>query len=304
MADFIANTLIQALTFGIAGLGAAVAFRVVRYPDLTADGSFMLGAAVFASMVSSTGNWVQALLLATLAGAIAGGLTSILNARFGVSRLLSGIITTMAAYSVAFRFLGGRPNAGLAIEHTMFAAPSGVSGTSFTLLVAALFASILGLGLWHLLRSQLGLLLRLTGTNPALVTDLGRSPAIYRVIGLSIGNGLIGLSAALVSAQQGFADINLGVGVVVTLIAALVLGEQIISLLPGGSRARIAPRTLGPFIGAAAYFALFLLALKASIEGWIPFSLEPTDLKIISAVLLVLVVAFRRNRWKEEVLPL
>lgn len=305
MLELASNTLIQALTFGVAGIGAAIAFRVIRYPDLTADGSFMLGSAAFSSVLTATGQWVFAVLASIIAGAGAGLVTATLNSKLGVSRLLSGILTSMIAYSVSFRLMLGRPNAGLDTNMTMFAAPGGGANEEFTLAVAALFALVVILVVWRLLHSELGLLLRTTGANSGLVADLGRSPATYRAIGLAIGNGLIALSAALVSAQQGFADINLGVGVIVTLIAALVLGEQTLGRIPGVARAHLATRVAGPMFGATIYFFLYLLILKASVEGWIPIAVEPTDLKLLSAALVVLVLALRRDRWdREELLPL
>lgn len=311
MLDILPNSLLQAFTFGVAAIGVAIAFRVIRYPDLTADGSFMLGSTVFASVTSLTGDWAWALALSLLAGASAGLFTSLLNTWFGVSRLLSGILTTMVAYSLAFRLLGGRSNVGLAPGAGVFAIPlefsmaSPISPNLFTLAVAGLFALGVMLVVRQLLKSELGLLLRATGANPGLVVDLGRSPAVYRAIGLAVANGLVGLAGALVSAQQGFVDINLGVGVVITLVAALVLGEELFRLFGAERRAKLALRSVAPVFGAAVYFLLYLLILKASIQGWLPVSVQPTDLKLLSAVLVVLVVALRRNRLsREELLPL
>jgi putative ABC transport system permease protein len=305
MLDILPNVLLQAMTFGIAAIGVAIAFRVIRYPDLTADGSFMLGSTVFASATSVTGDWIASLALSVFAGAAAGLVTALLNTWFGVSRLLSGILTTMIAYSVAFRLLGGRSNVGLAVDSTMFAPPQGWSASLFALAVAALFAVAVVVAVQQLLKSELGLLLRATGGNPGLVQDLGRSPAVYRAIGLAVANGFVGLAGALVSAQQGFVDINLGVGVVITLVAALVLGEELFNRFGAERRAGFAKRAIAPVVGAATYFLLYLLILRASIQGWIPISVEPTDLKLLSAILVVLVVALRRTpSGREEILPL
>jgi putative ABC transport system permease protein len=310
MLELFSNTLLQALTFGIAGVGIAVAFRVIRYPDLTADGSFMLGSTVFAFAMPVTGLWL-ALAMSMLAGASAGVVTSVLNSWFRVSRLLSGIITTMIGYSLAFRFLGGRSNVGFTQITTIFSPAPGhglisdLAVSISSLAAPALFAFAVALLIRQMLRSELGLLLRSTGSNPRLVIDLGRSPAVYQAIGLAVANGLIGLAAALISIQQGFVDINLGVGVVITLIAALVLGEEAFNLLGIGRRDRHLKRVVGPFVGATIYFLLYLLILRGSIRGWIPVSVQPTDLKLLTAVLVVAVVALRRTRTtREEILPL
>lgn len=311
MFDILPNTLLQAFTFGIAAIGLAIAFRVIRYPDLTADGSFMLGSTVLAFVLASGSNWAWAVGLAMFAGAAAGLTTALLNACFGVSRLLSGILTAMMAYSISFRLLGGRSNVGLPGELTLFGGapsfqlPLPFSGGTAILAVAAIFAAGVALASRQLLRSELGLLLRTVGANPGLLADLGRSPNMYRAIGLAIANGLVGLSGALVSTQQGFVDINLGVGVVVTLVAALVLGEEVLNLFGPEQRTRMSKRTVAPVLGTAIYFLAYLLILKASIQGWLPVLVEPTDLRLLSAVLVVLVVVFRRYRpGREEILPL
>lgn len=305
MLDLLSNALLQALTFGIAGVGIAFVFRVIRYPDLTADGSFMLGGAVFAASLANGLHWSIATLLAALSGGVAGFFTAALNSRLGVTRLLSGILTTMICYSVAFRLLNGRPSTGLSSTETMFAPVGGVDPGILYLLVAALFAASALLAMWQILRSELGLLLRATGANARLVADLGHSTRIYTALGLAVGNGLIAVSSTLVSSQQGFVDVNLGAGLVVTLIASLVLGEEVVHRLPNALRTRFMMRGVAPFIGAALYFFTYLLALRASLMGWIPVSIEPTDLKLLSAGLVILVVALRRRReGSEEVLPL
>jgi putative ABC transport system permease protein len=305
MPELIFNVLLQALTFGIAGVGVAIVFRVVRYPDLTADGSFMLGGAVFAASLANGLQWSVAMLLSLLAGGAAGALTAALNSKFGVGRLLSGILTTMICYSIAFHLLNGRPSAGLSANETMFASNPAIDAESLVLIVAAVFAGLVILAVWHLLRSELGLLLRATGANARLVADLGRSTAGLTAVGLAVGNGLVAMSAALVSGQQGFVDINLGTGIVVTLIASLVLGEEIVQSLPRGLRTLFLTRTIAPFLGAAIYFLAYLLIVRASLMGWLPISIEPTDLKLLSAALVILVVALRRQRdGSEDLLPL
>jgi putative ABC transport system permease protein len=299
------NVLLQALTFGIAAVGVAIAFRVIRYPDLTIDGSFMLGSSVFAATIAQSDNWVGPLVLSLVVGAAAGTLTSLLNVWFGVTRLLSGILTTMIAYSIAFRLLDGRSNIGISATNTMFAPPLGWSADQFAIIVAAIFALAAAVIVRHLLQSELGLVLRAVGGRPEVVQDHGRSPAIYQTIGLAAANALVGLSGALVSAQQGFTDINLGVGVVITLIAALVLGEELLGAIVPRHRAPFSKRTIAPFVGMAVYFLLYLLILRASIQGWIPIPIQPTDLKLLSALLVIAVVFLRRRTSdREEILPL
>lgn len=304
MPDLLINVLLQAFSFGIGAIGAMIAFRIVRYPDLTADGSFMLGSGSFAFALLEGWGWGGALLLATATGAAAGLFTAFLSARLGVTRLLSGILTTMIAYALAFRLLGGMPNVGLELHATMFGVATGGFAAGHMLAVSALFAGVIAIAVRQLLRSEVGLLLRATGGNPALVSELDRSPHAYRAMGLALANALVALSAALVSAQQGFVDLNLGVGVVITLIAALVLGEELLRRSGARGGRKVTGRVVAPVAGAGLYFLLYFVILRASIEGWLPLTLAPTDLKLLSASLVIAVIALRSRKDREEVFPL
>jgi putative tryptophan/tyrosine transport system permease protein len=311
MADLLTlgdNAALQALSFALAVLGLGLAFRVLRYPDLTADGSFVLGAAVFAATVVAFDNWALAFAAATSVGMAAGALTATLNATFGVNRLLSGILTSMIGYSLAFRFLGGAPIKGLLGEPTMFRGAQAWDQANFTLYnahlaqlgILALFVAAFAIALFVFLRSQFGLALRATGANAQLVRQLHRSPVVSQFVGLALANGLIAASAALVSAQQGFADVNLAVGIIITLVAALVLGEELLRLVARERMTTAWARVAAPILGAFVYFLLYVTIVRASIRGWIPFSIEPTDLKLISAVLVVIALGLRHARAREE----
>jgi len=304
MLDLIANALLQGATYGVAVLGLAFAFRILRYPDLTGDGSFMTGATIFAAAAVSGLWWPVALTMAMAAGAAAGMLTALLNAWFGVSRLLTGILVTMISYSLAFRYLNGQSNIGLIDTTTMFTSTTGIVSTYYMPIIAGIFALAAMALVRLLLGSELGLLLRATGGNALLVEELGRSPAVYRVIGLALANGLVALSGALVAGQQGFADVNMGAGTIITLVASLIIGEELVSLISRG-RVNLLQRVIAPFVGAIVYFALYIAVLRASINDLLPVRIEPTDLKMLSALIVILVVALRmRGGREEEVLPL
>ena len=310
------NALLQGLSYGIAGLGVAVAFRVLRYPDLTADGSFLLGGAVLAAVSSSGLHWSAGTLLAVAAGSGAGLVTAFMNVHGGVSRLLSGILTTMIVYSLAFHVLGGRSNVGLLEVSTIFAFAEGLDDAEpyrslflhpgSLVVLAILIAAVLAL-LETLLKSDFGLFLRAVGGNPALVESLGCStlPATY--LGLALANGLIALSGAVVASRQGFADVNMGTGIIITLIAGLVVGETATRRLMTAYSFRLGVGTLAPVLGLFVYFLLYLLILRASILGWVPFRIQPTDLRLLSALVLAAAIALRfrgTGATGEEVLPL
>jgi len=302
------NAALQCFVYAVGVLGITISFRIARYPDLTADGSFILGSTVFAIGTTAVHSWELPLVWAVAAGMLAGLTTSLLHSAIGVSRLLTGILTAMIAYSLSFRILG-TSNQGLR-DPTMFTAAQSWDQTVVPvfgihlgqLAVGAAFAIITIALVWYLLRSELGLFLRGSGANAKLIEELGRSAASYQAISLAAANGLVAMSGALVTAQQGFSDVNMGVGVLITFVAALVIGEEIVGRF---SRNDLVTRVIAPFVGVFLYFLLYLFLLRASIRGWIPVNIQPTDLKMLSALVVVAVIALRANRGRrEETLPL
>jgi len=289
------NVILQGLTYGVSVMGIGIALRVLRYPDLTADGSFLLGATVFVRLLVEGVPWELGLLAAMAAGGLAGIVTALLHTQFGVGRLLSGILTTMGCYSLAFRILGGRPNVGTGDSPTMFSVLTMASPAVDQVMVAFIAAALAWTGIMWLLQSETGLILRATGDNRVLLSDTGHNPARYEVAGLFAANGLIAASGALVCAEQGFADLGMGVGVIVMLIAALVLGEQVLPL-----RSLWARQCAAPLIGAGLYYLLYLGIVRASVRGWLPVQVKPTDLKIIAAATVVLSIVVRRLRGRGE----
>lgn len=308
------NALLQGLAYGVAVLGITIALRILRYPDLTADGSFLLGCVTYAASVHAGLSTAVAMSGACLAGAAAGTWTSFLNARLRVNRLLTGILTTMMSYSLAFRILGDKPNVGIPDDLSLFATARVFDNTETalglhihpaSLALSFLIAAVAGGFVLRLLQSEWGLTLRATGQNPHLVEELGHGPATYQYLGLALSNGLVAAAGAVVSARQGFVDISMGVGVIIALVAALVIGEGLVRVIRGGARPTLGDRLLAAFAGATVYFLLYVLVLRGSISGILPFAINPTDLKFISALVVIVAVTLRmRNTGREEAFPL
>ena len=327
------NALLQGLGYGVAVVGVAIAFRVLKYPDLTADGSFLMGASVFGAMLAAGCWWLPAMIAAVAAGAVAGCVTAGLHTTLGVNRLLSGILTAMMCYSIAFWVMSGRSNIQISDTPTMFsvalAAATGTeAGVDATpqakraardarrrqthlraVVVLAVIAGLVVAAVYFLLQSDLGIVLRATGENEPLVESLGRHPRRYQTLGLALANGLVGLSGCLIVARQGFTDVNMGFGVIITLVAALVIGEEIVRLARLDPAQSLLGRAASGVLGAFVYFLLYLLIVRASILGWLPVRIQPTDLKLMSALIVVLFVVLR-NRSRSstpesaEVLPI
>lgn len=295
MLDLLLNAALQASAFGIGAVGVAISFRVVRYPDLTADGSFMLGSAMFASLLGFGTHWLLAAVGACLGGVAAGMLTALISEWIKVTRLLSGILSAMICYSLSFRLLDGSPNRSLSTDTSVWAGASTESAMlAFVPIVAV------ALIVRELLRSELGLLLRTTGSNSDLVSGLGRSPRRYTLIGLGIANGLIALAAVAASSQQGFVDVNLGIGVVITLLSGVLLGEAAFKLVPRAMQSNVGLRIIAPVVGSMLYFFMYLLVLRASLRDWIPIAIEPADLKLLSAIVLIALVGSRRRKARDD----
>lgn len=310
------NALLQGLGYGIAVVGIAIAFRSLKYPDLTADGSFLIGAAIFGAVTTSGGGWLIASMTATAGGGVAGAMTALMHSKAGVNRLLSGILTAMMCYSIAFWVLSGRSNVNLANFDTMFSwaesadaqAPWAASNLHFaTVVMSAGIAIVIVAAVYLLLKSEFGVVLRATGENEALVEGLGRRPQRYQLAGLVLANGLIAFAGSLIAARQGFADVNMGFGVIITLVAALVIGEEIARAVNLAPERSLAGRTFSGVLGACVYFFLYLAILRASILGWFPVRIQPTDLKLMSALIVLVFVVIRSQTSKfdsvEEVLP-
>ena len=300
----ILNVILQGFTYGIAVIGISIALRVLRYPDLTADGSFLLGAVVFANLLQRGYSWELGMLAAIVVGGLAGVVTALLHLWFGVGRLLSGILTTMACYSIGFRVVRGQATMDVDPKRTMFAGLNLFSEASAQVVVAIITVMVISASVLWLLRSELGLVLRATGDNRPMVRDQGHHPARYEVAGLFIANSLVAVSGVLLSAEQHFVEIGMGVGIIVPLIAALILGEQVVRL-----RALWAQQCGAPVIGASLYFLLYISILRAAVRGWLPVQVQSTDLKMIAAATVALAILVRRLRNKSDrsygdVLPL
>ena len=266
------------LIFGLVALGVFISFRLLRFPDLTVDGSFPLGGAVCAVLISNGMDPFLATLIATLAGALAGMVTAVLNVHLKIMDLLASILMMIALYSINLRIMG-RPNIPLIMEPTMFSIlqPEWLSdyvARPLILLVIVIFAKLL---LDAYFATRQGLAIRATGSNPRMSRAQGVNTGAMVILGMAISNALVGLAGALFVQTQGGADISMGIGTIVIGLAAVIIGE---SILPAR---RIFYLTLAVVIGAVIYRFFIALALNSDFIG-----LQAQDLNLITAVLVVI----------------
>ena len=273
----------QGLAYAGLALGTYLTLRVLNFPDLTVDGSFALGGGTAAVLITKGVPVPVALLVAFGFGALAGLVTGLIHTRLGVNDLFAGILTTTGLYSITLRLMG-RSN--IPLTDT----PRGIDqlpdlsagfddewGLALTLVVLGL---VLLLAL--LLSTDFGLALRALGNNPTMARANGINQRRGLNIGIAAANGLVGLSGALVALFQGFADVTMGIGSLILGLGMVIIGESIL-------RPRNVPVALiAAVAGAVVFRGLIAVALA--------LGLEPVDLKLVTAVLLLVALAAGRLR--------
>ena len=276
------------LLYAIMALGVYLTFRVLEFADLTVDGSFTTGAAVAAvSIVNGVNPWV-ATISAFFAGMVAGSVTGLLNTKGHIDGLLAGILTQIGLYSINLRIMG-TANISLLRETTLF---TDISNQGFlatwvgpaVLLPAALVFLI---ALVWFLHTNLGLAMRATGDNAEMIRSFGTSTDAQKILGLALSNGMVAVSGALIAQFQGFAEIGMGIGLIVAGLASVIIGQAIFG------RLTILRAASAVVIGAVLYRIVIQLALMAG--------LNPNDMKLISALLVILALLLPQITWFKKV---
>ena len=291
--------LVGAATVGfilaLLGLGVFLSYRVYVTLDLTADGSFLVGAAVAAALLLRGVPPLSATLLAALAGAASGAITGLLHTEFLISTLLAGVLTSTALYSISL-FAMGSGNVSLATAQSLVTQVEqlgqqllGLDPSSSLLITAAVLVTGLALGLAAFLRTDLGLAMRAAGSSPTMAKSLAIDVDRMTVFGLALSNGLIGFSGALYAQYQGFADIQMGIGALVTGLANLMLGEALLG------RRSVGRWITGAVMGALMFRFLVALAIRAG--------LNPNALKLVTAGLVLTVLVLPRVMSRARRLP-
>jgi len=287
----------QGLLFGILALGVYLTFRVLNVPDLTVDGSFALGGAIAAKFIIDGTNPFLATLLAFVVGGLAGAFTGILHTKGKVNALLAGILTMIALYSVNLRIMG-KANLPLLREDTLFTFVQNLSIPNLTVggvtlitgvaLVFLIGVMVLKLIIDWFLHTDLGLDLRATGDNPKMIRSFGVNTDTTTIVGLALSNGLVAVSGAWVAQYQGFADVGMGIGMIVIGLASVIVGEV---LFGSSSIFRV---TLAVILGSIVYRLVIAMALQAG--------LNPSDMKLITALIVIIaltVPTIAKGIWKK-----
>lgn len=278
--SFYITAIALALALGALGWGIYLSLKVFNIPDITTDGSYTFGAAISAVHLSSGGSWLPAIFLALLGGFLAGLLTGIIHTRLKVNALLSGILVMTAAYSVNLGLMG-KSNIPLIQTRDMFSELAFLHNPfSNSLLILLLLLCIIGGLLAFLLKSDLGLAMRATGNAPEMASSLGIPVKTMKIFGLALANGLTALSGSIMAQYQGFADINMGIGIVIFGLGAVMIGESIIRILGANS---IYWKLLGVLAGCMLFRTVIAFTLASGID--------PNWLKAITAGIVLVFVA-------------
>ncbi len=304
--------LIGAFTIGLIlsllALGVFISFRIFDFPDITADGSITLGAAVTAVLILAGVHPLAALAAAFAAGLAAGATTGVLHTRFKINGLLSGILVMTALYSVNLRIMG-KSNVPLLSERTLVTTAESaalwalrtstvqvlgweVSARDAAVLALAFaVAVVVSVALYLFFRTNIGTAMQAAGDNPQMIRALGVNVDNMIVLGLALSNGLIAFSGGLLAQYQGFADVQMGIGMVVWGLASIIIGEALVGV-----------RALGFLItGAVMGSVLFRLIVALALRG----GLDPNDLKLVTAgfVFLALVLPSFLRRMQRRPSP-
>ncbi len=275
--------LIEGLLFSIAVLGLSITIRIIDFPDLTFDGSFVLGAAISSVLIINNVPQPFPIIIAVLGGCLAGIITSILYNFLNISKLLSGIITMTILYSINLIIMKGA-NISLLSKTNIFPF---FSNPYFVISISFIVPIILVLLVSLFLYGEYGLSMRSIGINPSLSSNLGINVKLYTMIGLIIGNSMVALSGSLVSQYHRYSDISDGVGSIMMALSALIIGESIIR------SKNIILFTLTPIVGSIIFYLIIIFALR--------LGLPPTALKLITGLIIILMLIIRNTKEREKI---
>lgn len=271
----------QGIIWGIMTLGVYITFKVLDFPDLTVDGSFALGGAVSAILISNGMNPFITLIFSFLAGSLAGLATGILNTKLQIPGILAGILTMIALYSINIRVMGGRPNIpllGMATSLTIIQNILSLSKVVSDLLVGFVFSVFIVLIMYWFFGTEMGCAIRATGNNEKMIRALGVDTNVMKTIGLMISNALVSLSGALVTQSQGYADVGMGTGTIVIGLASVIIGEVIF-----GNRFNFLYKLSSIVMGSIIYRIIIAIVLQLGLKA--------TDLKLLTAIIVAIALS-------------
>lgn len=283
--NIIVSTIGQGLIWSLLAIGIFITFRILGFPDMTVEGSFPLGAVISAIALHNGYSIGFAILLAFIGGTIAGLATAVLYTKLKIPILLAGILVMTALYSVNLRILG-KANLSLLNQKTIFQLVNNLPAEFSSIVVGIIFITVVLILLGVFFNTELGQALIATGDNETMAKSLGISTDNMKILGLMLANGLVALTGSLVTQQSGYADISMGIGVIVIGLAAIIIGEVIFGELS------LTNRIVSIVVGSIIYRLILLVVLQLGFN--------PDDLKLLSAIILAICLSMPTFRDKTK----
>ena len=295
MTNLIISTIAQGLLWALLALGVFITFRILDVADLTVEGSFPMGAAISAVLITMGVNPWLTVVIAGIGGMVAGAVTGWIHTKLKIPALLAGILTMIALYSVNLHIMG-KANISLLRMDTVYSAihSMGVSNAVALTIIGVVVTVVVGLFLFWFFGTELGTSIRATGVNPQMIRAQGVNTDTMIVLGLLLSNGFVAVSGALIAQSQGFADIGMGVGTIVIGLASVIIGEVLFA------SSSIVRKLFGN--------SSFVLSLVAVVFGSIIYriviatvlylGMPPNDLKLFTAILVALALSLPKWQGK------
>lgn len=275
----------QGILWGLMAIGVYITFRVLDIADLTVDGSLGTGGAVLVMCATSGMNIYLSMVMAFLAGCLAGLATGIFHTVFGIPAILSGILTQLALYSINLRILDNKANQTISVmNYDLVVSLRNITQSIIVGLVIVLVFIAL---LYWFFGTELGHSIRATGCNQSMARANGINTNVNKIIGLVLSNGIVALAGALISQYQGFADVNMGRGAIVIGLAAVIIGEVVL----GKIFKNFALKLLACVFGGVVYYIVITFVLRLGLNA--------NDLKLFSAIVVALFLGV--PYWKSKI---
>ncbi len=275
MNSLITISLEQGLIFAVLAIGVFITYKILDFPDMSVEGTFPLGAFIFAKFITNGFNPITSTIFAFIFGSLAGIITYFLHIKMKMASLLAGILTMTILYSVNLRINSKRINSKANIPLYNNSSIFDYGNKIVVLVIIVLIIKIL---MDLFLKTEIGYLLIATGDNETLVKSLGVSCDKFKLLGLVLSNGIVAISGALMAQSQGFSDINMGTSIIVSALASIIIGDTILK------RSTKIKGTTRAILGATSYKLIGGFAIDLGFA--------PTDLKAISAAIVIIFIGY------------
>lgn len=269
------GTLEQSFIFAIMVLGVYLSYKILDFPDMTVDGSFPLGGAVASAILIKGGNPILALVVATICGALAGLITGMIHVKLKVTNLLAGIIVMTGLYSVNLRIMGKSNIPLFSVKHLF-------NGNMIPIVTLVILLILAKITIDYLLKIKFGFALKALGDNETLVISLGIDEKRLKIYGLMIANSFVALSGAILAQYQGFADVGMGTGTIITGLASIIIGEAIFK------KRSFISMSMTVILGTIIYRTIIAMSLKLGMNA--------SDLKLITSILVVGIIFLKEKK--------